>query len=132
MFTGASSEFSDIFSSILKSVPVGIIVADLDGKFLYFNREAEIMLGIGSREISPDDWARVYGCYLPDMITPYPTEQLPLLCTIRGELVADKLIFIKNATQSTGLWTTLAAGPGEIKKSMYEAKLPFSVMSQIV
>jgi sigma-B regulation protein RsbU (phosphoserine phosphatase) len=102
---------SDTLGSILNSVPVGVIVADMDGRFVFFNREAERILGTGVRNISPAEWAKEYGCYLPDRVTPYPADQSPLSRTIKGEVVTDHLIFIMNPQQPDGLWISVSGSP---------------------
>ena len=97
--------------AILNSLTDGVIVADQDGKFLFFNPAAERILGIGSRDITPADWTSVYGCYRNDMVTPYPPEQLPLARAIRGEEVTDEHIFIKNPGRPEGVWVSVSASP---------------------
>jgi PAS domain S-box-containing protein len=87
------------------------VVADLEGCFLFFNREAEQILGIGAQDIKPAEWSKAYGCYLADMVTPYPPDQLPLSRAIRGEVVTDQLMFIKNAMQPQGLWISVNGRP---------------------
>ncbi len=95
----------------LNSLPDGVIVADIKGEFLFFNPAAKRILGIGSRDISQENWAMVYGCYRTDKITPYPAEQLPLARAIRGEEVLDDVVFIKNPERPEGVWISISASP---------------------
>lgn len=111
MYSRTSKENLDILGSVLNSVPVGVIVSDLEGRFLFFNNEAEKILGIGAQNISPAEWAKVYGCYLPDTVTPFPADQLPLSRALRGEVVGDQLIFIRNPQQPQGLWIGVSGRP---------------------
>jgi sigma-B regulation protein RsbU (phosphoserine phosphatase) len=97
--------------AILNSLTDGVIVADQDGKFLFFNQAAERILGIGYRDITPAKWTSVYGCYRTDKVTPYPPEQLPLARAIRGEEVTDEPIYIKNPDQHEGVWISISASP---------------------
>ncbi len=97
--------------SILFSLSEGVIVADRQGKFLFFNPVAERILGVGFRDVTPDKWTEVYGCFLPDRVTPYPANQLPLARAIRGEEVIDEVIFIRNPEVPTGVWILASAKP---------------------
>ena len=86
-----------IIHSILDSLSEGVIVADNSGRFLYFNRPARKILGIGSRNVEMAQWSSLYGCYYPDTTTPYTSDELPLTRAIRGEEVVDEILFIRNA-----------------------------------
>jgi PAS domain S-box-containing protein len=88
-----------------------VIVADHSGDFAFFNRAAVEMLGIGAVEATPDDWSATYGCYLPDMKTPFPTERLPLLRAVRGYATTDELMFIRNETNPNGRWLSINGRP---------------------
>src|SRR5438094_10448114 len=78
-----------ILLAILRSMSAGVVVAHRSGKFLLFNPEAERIFGFGATRTSPAEWAQCYGCYLPDRVTPYPPDQLPLVRAIRGEDVEE-------------------------------------------
>jgi len=97
--------------TILNCLAEGVIVADQDGKFVYFNPAAEQILGIGSRDILLDEWTTTYGCYRMDKVTPYPPEELPLARSIRGEEVLDEVIYIRNPEQPVGVWINTASHP---------------------
>jgi len=101
----------DILRATFKSLNAGIIVCDQQGTFVFFNPEAERVLGMGPKDVSPSEWTSVYGCYCADMVTPYPPEQLPLARAVRGEEVLHELIFIQNPQQPTGVWITTSARP---------------------
>ncbi len=100
----------DTLRAIFENLPVGVIVAGADGSPLFFNPEAERVLGIGRVSVPPAEWTAVYGFYLPDRVTPYPSEQLPLTRAMRGEEVVDELIFIRNAQQPAGVWIRASSG----------------------
>ena len=71
---------------------------------MLFNPEAERILGIGATHADSAEWSATYGCYRPDMVTPYPHEELPLARAIRGEEGLHRLIFIRNPQRPAGLW----------------------------
>ena len=54
---------NELFQRILNGIAEGIIIANANGEFLFFNNVAEEILGIGKREIKPEEWSEVYGCF---------------------------------------------------------------------
>jgi PAS domain S-box-containing protein len=100
-----------ILQSVLDSLGEGVIVADMEGRFLYFNPVAERILGIGLKDIPLSGWSLTYGTFYPDRITPYPSEQLPLARAIKGETVTNELIFIKNPGRPEGLYIEVTGTP---------------------
>lgn len=97
--------------SVLNSLSEGIIVTDNTGKFRFFNSVAEKILGIGPRDIEPEEWTSVYGCYFPDEVTPYPSISLPLAKALHGQEVVDEKIFIRNQSKSEGIYISVSASP---------------------
>ena len=102
---------NETLQSILNSLGEGVIVADPDGNFVYFNPTAENILGIGSKDVDTTEWSSVYGTYYPDKVTPYPSEQLPLARAIRGEKVSNEPIFIRNPQRPEGVYIEVSASP---------------------
>jgi len=99
------SSTNEILSSILSSMGDGVIVADKNGNFLVFNPAAERMFGRGATQIASSEWSQQYGLYLPDRVTPFPPDQLPLTRSIRGEEVNNVEIFVRHEKVPNGLWT---------------------------
>src|SRR5437016_1837500 len=81
------SSTNEILESILSSMGDAVIVADKEGKFLAFNPAAERMFGKGAAQTASREWSHQYGLYLPDKVTPFPPDQLPLTRSIRGQEV---------------------------------------------
>jgi sigma-B regulation protein RsbU (phosphoserine phosphatase) len=100
-----------ILAAVFKNLPVGVVVCDLDGHFVFFNAEAERIFGRRARDVDPAEWAASYGCYRPDLVTLYAAEELPLACAMRGEETLHKLIFIRNAQRPAGLWIDVSGTP---------------------
>ena len=107
----ARRQQKETLQSILGSVGEGVIVADENGKFLLFNPAAEQILGMGATDAAPDEWTDRYGLYLPDMVTPYPTHQLPLVRAIRGEVVDGAEVFVRHAKLPEGAWMSVTGRP---------------------
>jgi PAS domain S-box-containing protein len=96
---------------IIESIADGVVVADCSGKFLLFNTAAKRCLGIGATKTDPDQWPEQYGTYLPDAVTPYPSDDLPLVRALRGENVDSTEVFIRNAAVPDGRLIDITGGP---------------------
>lgn len=101
----------DLLQLILESVGDGVVVADENGKFLLFNRAAEEVLGTGPTDKGSELWAKHFGAYLPDTITPYPSEQLPLPRAMRGEVVDSTEVFVRSANVPEGRLLSISGAP---------------------
>lgn len=100
-----------ILQSILDSMGDGVVVADTSGRFLVFNPAARQILGSRSFAGDADDWARRYGLFMPDMVSLYPTDQLPFVRAIRGESVDAAEIYARPAGVDKGNWISVTARP---------------------
>src|SRR5229473_267854 len=101
----------ELLQLILESIADGVVVADSNGKFLLFNAAAEQVLGMGATETIPDKWSDQYGVYLPDAVTQYPPDQLPLVRAMRGENVDAVELFIRNPQVPEGRLLSINGRP---------------------
>jgi PAS domain S-box-containing protein len=101
----------ELLQLILESIADGVVVADSNGKFLLFNVAAEQFLGVGATDTAPDQWSDRYGSYLPDAVTPYPSDELPLVRAMRGESVDAVELFIRNAQVPDGRLLSITGRP---------------------
>ena len=99
-----------MLQSVLDSMAEGLVAADEQGKFLIWNRAAEKIVGYGPTDLPTGDWSKHYGNYLPDGVTPYPTEQLPLVRAIHGESSTAE-IFLRNPNLGEGTWIEASGHP---------------------
>ena len=99
-----------MLQSVLDSMAEGLVAADEQGKFLIWNRAAERIMGYGSADVSAQEWPAHYGTYLPDGVTPFPSEQLPLVRAIHGEACTAE-IFVRNPKVAQGAWIEVSGGP---------------------
>src|SRR6266481_1711965 len=90
------SRTNEILRSILSDMGDAVIVADTDENFLLFNPAAERMFGAGATKTNASEWSHRYGLYLPDKITLFPHEQLPLIRSIHGEEVNNVEMFVRH------------------------------------
>jgi PAS domain S-box-containing protein len=100
-----------ILHAVLRSMSSGVVVAHESGRFLLFNHAAERILGTGTTENPPATWPQHYGFYLPDAVTPFPADRLPLARAMRGEEVNDEVIYVRNTWRPDGLWISVTARP---------------------
>src|SRR6266404_593622 len=102
---------NDILHSILSDMGDAVIVGDKHGNFLLFNPAAQRMFGQGATQTPPAEWPRRHGLYLPDKVTPFPADQLPLRRSIRGEEVNNIEVYVRNEKVPQGLWTRINGRP---------------------
>jgi sigma-B regulation protein RsbU (phosphoserine phosphatase) len=101
----------DVLKAVLANLAVGVAVCDEAGNLIFLNPEAERVLGIELKVPRPPDWVPAWGCYLPDMVTPYPPERFPLARAVLGEEALHELIFIRNSGQPAGVWISVSSRP---------------------
>jgi len=101
---------SFMLQSVLDNMAEGLIAADEQGKFLIWNRAAERIVGYGPADISTEKWSEHYGSYLPDGVTPFPSERLPLVCAIHGEASTAE-IFLRSPKITEGAWIEASGSP---------------------
>ena len=99
-----------MLQSVLNSMVEGLIATDEQGNFVLWNPAAKEILGLGPADLSPTDWSAHYGTFLPDMITPFPNEQNPLLLAIAGE-VSSAVMFIRNPSLERATWIECNGAP---------------------
>jgi PAS domain S-box-containing protein len=99
-----------MLQSVLDSMAEGLVAADEQGKFILWNPAAVKILGMGAVNLPSQEWTAHYGLYLGDMVTPFPTDQLPLARAIRGESCFTEM-FVRNPKVEQGTWIEVGGGP---------------------
>ncbi len=106
-----------MLQSVLDSMTEGLVAADMQGKFTIWNPAAEKILGRGATDLSSREWIEHYDLYLADKVTPFPTDQLPLLRALRGEVTTAEM-FVRNPAVADGVWIEASASPLKNKDGM--------------
>src|SRR5216683_3380235 len=101
---------SFMLQSVLDNMAEGLVATDEHGKFLIWNRAAERIVGYGPADISTSEWSEHYGSYLPDGVTLFPTERLPLVRAIHGEASTAE-IFLRSPKVTQGAWIEASGSP---------------------
>jgi PAS domain S-box-containing protein len=83
---------SRMFKLVLDSMGEGLVAADQQGRFLIWNDAATKLMGRAAEDLPSERWSSHYQVFLPDGVTPYPPEYLPLVRAMRGESVQVELI----------------------------------------
>ena len=109
--TAELSRTNKILHSILSDMDDAVIVADKDENFVLFNPAAERMFGTGPTDTRSKEWSQRYSLYLPDKVTPFPSDELPLARSIRGEEVNNVEMFVRHENAPHGIWTRITGRP---------------------
>ncbi|MEG4345587.1 PAS domain S-box protein [Microcoleus sp. A003_D6] len=102
---------TSLLQLLIDSITDGVIAADKKGNFVLFNPAAKDIFGLGSTDALPNEWSAKYGLFLPDGVTPYPAEDLPLTRAIRGESPDGVEVFTRHADKPEGLWIKINGSP---------------------
>lgn len=97
--------------SILDNIGEGVVVADKDGNYIIFNKRAEEILGVGSISETWDEWTRSYGVFLPDGVTYFPENEMPLYRALHGESADNVELYIRNEKFPFGRWIAVTGRP---------------------
>ena len=100
-----------LLQAILQSVRDGVIVANKEGKFLVFNPAAVDIVGLGPKDLPPEQWQAYFGIYLSDQVTPCSTHENPLYRAIQREELVDMQLLMRNANRPDGVWLNVLACP---------------------
>src|SRR6267378_130344 len=100
-----------IQKAILHSIGEGVVVADASGRFLVYNPAAKDILGVDHKEAAIEKWPEHFGLFLPDTVTPYPPDDLPLARALRGEAADDVEVFVRHEKVPQGAWLSVTARP---------------------
>ncbi len=101
---------SRMLQSVLDSMAEGLVAIDEQGKFIIWNPAAEKIVGLGAANVQSQEWSQHYGLFLDDKVTPFPSDQNPLLRAIRGETCTAQM-FVRNPELVQGAWIEANASP---------------------
>ena len=99
-----------MLQSVLDSMAEGLVATDEQGKFIIWNPAAQKILGLGAANLDSRQWSQHYGLFLDDTVTPFPSDQLPLVRAIRGEASTAQM-FVRNPELAEGTWIEVNGGP---------------------
>ncbi|MBI5757293.1 MAG: PAS domain S-box protein, partial [Planctomycetales bacterium] len=109
--TAALEAKQQILSSIIECLSSGVVVADQTGRFVLFNSAAQRLVGRQFTNLPKEKWQEHWGICLPDRVTKFPEDQLPLLRAMRGEEVDGIEMFLQNPEVPQGRMISVSARP---------------------
>jgi len=99
-----------MLQSALDSMSEGLVVTDERGRVVIWNPAADKLLGRAAANIDIHEWSHHYGLYLPDMVTPFPSDQFPLRRAICGQ-TSTAVMFVRNRSVAHGVLLEASASP---------------------
>ena len=100
-----------LLNGVLERISDGVSVVDEHGEFLVHNPAAKTMLGMDETFAGPAGWQEQYGIFRPDGITPFPTDELPLVRALDGEVTDGVEMVIRNAGKPDGALLSVSGRP---------------------
>src|SRR5690606_21805586 len=101
-------EQSALLNSILDSMAQGIVVADSNGKLVFFNRSAEEMLGSPAEGHTVSGWTTAFGLNEPGSTVPLSSERDPLESAVRGRPIGAIEVVLRVEGQEDRLLSLFA------------------------
>ena len=108
---GELNEKTQLMETVFESMDEGLVVADPTGRLVLGNSKVEQILGMGIMDIEPSEWSKTYGAFYLDKKTPMPTEKLPLMCAIHGEIIDEIEVFVQNEKRPDGIYVSASSCP---------------------
>ena len=102
---------TEVLESILHSMGDGVLVIDQTGRFVVFNEAARRLYGSSPQQADATKWAASHGLCRPDMVTPFPAEEIPLSRAMQGESVDNVEMFISRQDAPPGVRVSATARP---------------------
>lgn len=104
-----ASSLADRFRPVADVLNEAVFVADCEGNLVVFNTAARSIYGDILDRMLGRKWQQE-NVFLPDRITPFPLDRMPLLRAIRGETVFGEEMFLR-ASDTDGRWVSVNARP---------------------
>ncbi len=99
-----------LLQSVLDGMCEGLVAVDGNGEFVLWNPTAEKIVGLGPSKVPAEGWTDNYGLFLPDGITPLPSEENPLAIAITGR-INTAVLFARNKEIPDGAFLEVFASP---------------------
>jgi diguanylate cyclase (GGDEF)-like protein/PAS domain S-box-containing protein len=98
-----------ILQSTLDSMGDGVVVVDTRGRLVHYNPAAQQILGPALEYTFRNEPSAPAVTYLPDMVTLYAEDDLPLVRASRGEVVDSAELYLRRIDASQGQWLSVTA-----------------------
>lgn len=95
--------------SILDTMGDAVVVTDTEGNPALVNPAAEKIFGSEIKQVGIERWTAEYGLFYPDMVTPFPETEIPLVQAIRGKECTQMEMFIRNSHVPAGVYVSASS-----------------------
>lgn len=105
--------YRDLLHGLLEHIPMGVTISDADGRIRWMSRYGWDLTGhdpASAANFPAGQYARCFGVYRADGVTPATDDDLPLARAAHGELVKDEE-WIVQRPDGRRIWTLCNAGP---------------------
>ena len=102
---------SRLMNTVFDTMSDGLIATDADREPVIYNRAIEAVLGPHVPGLKLEEISAAYGIHLPDQVTVFPSEELPLIGALRGESSENVKMFVRNRHRPEGVYISVSAQP---------------------
>jgi PAS domain S-box-containing protein len=99
---GRSRSAYGVLDLILNSMQEGLVAVTTTGQFLICNEAAARLFPLDGPPLIPQQWAEHMGFFHVDGVTPYVTEEVPLIRAALGESGRQQLLVVRNSLVPEG------------------------------
>ena len=107
----ASRNRNQVLENILDSISDAVVAIDGKGDYLVFNASAKRLFGPPVRGSALDRRSEKYGLFLPDRVSPFPDEELPMARALSGMHADDVEIFVSGSNAASEHLISVSARP---------------------
>ena len=101
-----------ILETVLESMSEGVVIADSKENYIFVNSSVERIVGVPPMDMPLYRFPETYGYHLPDKVTPFPLEDLPIARAVRrGESSKGVEIYVRNRQRASGATVTIDGQP---------------------
>ena len=100
-----------LLEEVFDSMPDGVVIADSQQNFLFWNKAARHILGNKPGKEDPKEWPKKYQLYYPETSNFLSFEDLPILKALAGESYADYRVLTKNINHPDGILLSVNGQP---------------------
>lgn len=101
----------NILLSIIESMSDGVVVCDLKGKFLLFNKASEKFGGKRNYKMTEKEWVGEYGFYQPENGEKIKMAEVPLIRSLNGEILDDIDLIAKSPGGTEDVYIIASSRP---------------------
>lgn len=101
----------ELLRLIVEQLGEGVVVADISGRFVLWNRQAERIIGKGMSDLPVEKWVEAYGVFDPETKEPLPAERQPLARALRGEATDGVELYVRNPGVPEGVYLRVTGRP---------------------